>query len=71
MGNNERLHNLRVGYSIEDDTLPKRLLKDPIAEGPSKGHVHRLAELLPQYYTERGWNAAGVPTLERLNYLRM
>ncbi len=69
--NNERLHNLRIGYTIEDDTLPKRFLKDPIPEGPSKGHVHKLAELLPRYYTERGWNEAGVPTLERLNSLGM
>lgn len=69
--NNERLHNLKVGYSTAEDTLPKRLLNDPIPSGPSKGSVHRLAELLPQYYTERGWDATGVPTAERLASLGM
>lgn len=69
--NNERLHNLKVGYSAAQDTLPKRLLNDPIPEGPSKGQVHRLAELLPQYYIERGWDESGVPTAECLNKLGM
>lgn len=67
--NNERLHNLKVGYSTAEDTLPKRLLNDPIPDGPSKGQVMRLAELLPQYYAERGWDEAGVPTAERLKSL--
>lgn len=58
--NNERLYNLKVGYSSADDTLPKRLLNDPIPDGPSKGQVLKLAELLPQYYAERGWDEAGV-----------
>ncbi len=52
-----------------DDTLPERLLKVAIPTGPSKGGVHRLPELLPQYYTERGWDAAGVPTPECLKNL--
>jgi len=52
-----------------DDTLPPRLLNDPIPAGPSKGSVHRLPELLPAYYAERGWDAAGVPTAETLKNL--
>ncbi|MDP4128167.1 MAG: aldehyde ferredoxin oxidoreductase family protein [Bacillota bacterium] len=69
--NNERLHNLRVGYSKADDTLPKRFLKEPISDGPSKGHIHHLDELLPEYYTIRGWDQEGVPTPEHLNALGM
>ena len=69
--NNERLHNLRVGYTAADDTLPKRLLNDPIPDGPSKGQMHNLPELLAQYYAERGWDEAGVPTPECLNNLGM
>jgi aldehyde:ferredoxin oxidoreductase len=46
--------------------MPKRLLEDPIPDGPSKGHVHRLAELLPQYYAERGWSEEGIPTEAKL-----
>ncbi|WP_206811601.1 aldehyde ferredoxin oxidoreductase family protein [Paradesulfitobacterium ferrireducens] len=69
--NNERLHNLRVGYSKADDTLPKRLLNEPIPDGPSKGNVHHLDELLPEYYTVRGWDPEGVPTSEQLSALGM
>lgn len=69
--NLERLHNLRVGYTAADDTLPKRLLNDPIPDGPSKGQMHNLPELLALYYAERGWDEAGVPTPERLNTLGM
>lgn len=69
--NNERLHNLRVGYSKADDTLPKRLLNEPIPDGPSKGNVHHLDELLPEYYTLRGWDPEGVPTAEQISALGM
>ncbi|MDA8229426.1 MAG: aldehyde ferredoxin oxidoreductase family protein [Desulfitobacterium hafniense] len=69
--NNERLHNLRVGYTKADDTLPKRFLEDPIPDGPSKGHVHRLDELLPEYYSVRGWDKEGVPTPECISALGM
>ncbi len=50
-------------------TLPKRLLKDPIPDGPSKGYVHKLSELLPEYYSVRGWDEKGIPTAETLNKL--
>ncbi|MDI6913135.1 MAG: aldehyde ferredoxin oxidoreductase family protein [Desulfitobacteriaceae bacterium] len=62
--NVERLHNLQEGYSKADDTLPRRLLEDPIPNGPSKGWVHQLDRLLPEYYQVRGWDSEGVPTPE-------
>lgn len=64
--NVERLHNLSEGYTKADDTLPKRLLEDPIPSGPSQGWVAKLDELLPEYYQVRGWDAEGVPTPEHL-----
>ena len=67
--NVERLQNLRIGMTTADDTLPKRLLNDPIPSGPSKGNVHRLPELLPAYYAERGWDEVGVPTAKCLGNL--
>ncbi len=60
--NIERLYNLSAGIDPSQDTLPKRLLEDPIAEGPSKGEVARLSELLPEYYELRGWSPEGYPT---------
>jgi aldehyde:ferredoxin oxidoreductase len=64
--NMERMYNLEAGIGPEQDTLPKRLLTEPIAEGPAAGYVHKLGELLPEYYRERGWDAGGVPTPEKL-----
>ena len=67
--NMERQFNLKAGFTAGDDTLPKRLLEDPIPAGPNKGHVHRLGELLPDYYKIRGWTKDGVPTDEKLKEL--
>jgi aldehyde:ferredoxin oxidoreductase len=69
--NLERMYNLEAGIGADQDTLPRRLLKDPIQNGPSKGHVHRLSELLPQYYKERGWSDAGLPTDAKLAELEI
>jgi len=60
--NLERLFNLQAGIDAAQDTLPKRLLTEPIPEGPAKGQVHHLDALLPGYYRERGWGDDGVPT---------
>jgi aldehyde:ferredoxin oxidoreductase len=65
--NLEKLFNIKSG--VEKDTLPARLLNDPIQEGPSKGWVHKLDELLPKYYELRGWDSNGIPTEKRLNEL--
>jgi aldehyde:ferredoxin oxidoreductase len=67
--NLERLYNLREGFSAEDDTLPKRLLEEPMPEGPSKGRVNMLSKMLPSYYSFRGWNSKGEPTKEKLKEL--
>lgn len=67
--NLEKIFNLMAGIDSSQDTLPKRLLKDPIPNGPSKGYVHRLDVLLPQYYGVRGWTKEGIPTEETLKRL--
>jgi aldehyde:ferredoxin oxidoreductase len=64
--NIERIFNLKAGISPEQDTLPRRLLTEPIPKGPCKGHIHRLPELLPEYYKERGWDEQGLPTEAKL-----
>ncbi|MHC1720466.1 MAG: aldehyde ferredoxin oxidoreductase family protein [Clostridiaceae bacterium] len=65
----EKLFNLKAGLTKADDTLPKRLIEDQIAEGPSKGNVHHLDVLLPEYYSVRGWDGEGVPTDDTLKAL--
>ncbi len=67
--NIERLFNMRAGFTAADDTLPKRLLEEPLKQGGPKGHVCRLGDMLPEYYRLRGWDEKGVPTKERLEIL--
>ncbi|AWB06488.1 aldehyde ferredoxin oxidoreductase (plasmid) [Azospirillum humicireducens] len=69
--NLERLWNLKSGLTAADDTLPPRLLNEPIVTGASKGSVSRLPEMLPLYYGVRGWDAQGVPTKEKLSALAL
>jgi aldehyde:ferredoxin oxidoreductase len=64
--NLERVWNLRAGLTAADDTLPKRMLYEPITSGPAQGEVSRLAEMLPEYYRERNWNEEGEPSEAKL-----
>ena len=67
--NMERMYNINVGFTKADDTLPDRMLHEPIPSGPMKGHVSRLDEMLPEYYAARGWDENGVPTEAKLQEL--
>jgi len=67
--NLERLFNIRAGFSCADDTLPQRMLKEPMPEGPAMGQVCKLNEMLPEYYQIRGWNTQGIPTEDKLKSL--
>ena len=69
--NLERLWNLKAGFTKADDTLPERILKDPIQTGPSKGEVSHLEVMLPEYYELRGWDKEGVPTETKLQDLAL
>lgn len=66
----EKLYNLKAGLTKEDDTLPKRLLEDQMPDGPTKGWVSHLDELLPEYYEVRGWDRdTSIPKVETLKKL--
>ena len=67
--NLERLYNLREGFTRADDTLPRRLLEEPVAEGPAKGRVVELETMLEEYYRFRGWDEEGRPTRWKLDAL--
>jgi aldehyde:ferredoxin oxidoreductase len=67
--NLERMYNLREGLTAEDDTLPPRMLYEPTFAHMTSGHP--LHQLLPRYYTLRGWDARGVPTARTLERLRV
>ncbi|HWT82983.1 MAG TPA: aldehyde ferredoxin oxidoreductase C-terminal domain-containing protein, partial [Candidatus Methylomirabilis sp.] len=69
--NMERLWNLKAGLTAKDDTLPERLLKDPLPGGGAKGHVNKLNQMLPEYYQLRGWDKNGVPSDKKLKELAL
>jgi aldehyde:ferredoxin oxidoreductase len=69
--NLERLFNQRAGLSRKDDTLPKRLLAEPMPGGPAKGRTVPLDKMLPEYYQLRGWDAEGKPTKQKLASLEL
>jgi aldehyde:ferredoxin oxidoreductase len=69
--NLERLFNIKAGFSGADDTLPQRMLKEPMPEGPAKGQVCKLDEMLSEYYNIRGWTPQGIPTESKLKSLEL
>jgi aldehyde:ferredoxin oxidoreductase len=69
--NLEKLYNLREGFSRKDDTLPPRLLNEPVPDGPSKGWVSHLEPMLKEYYRTRGWDENGVPRRKKLEELSL
>ena len=67
--NLERMFLIGAGFTRADDTLPKRMLEEPMPEGPARGHVVELDQMLDAFYELRGWDSNGVPTPERLRAL--
>ncbi len=67
--NLEKLFNLEAGLTRADDTLPDRLLYEPIPSGPAKGLVSQLEVMLKEYYEIRGWDEDSVPSKEKLKEL--
>lgn len=67
--NLERMFNLKAGFTKADDTLPPRLLNEPLKSGPARGKVVELDVMLKEYYEIRGWDKDGVPTEEKLKGL--
>ncbi|MFX0169097.1 MAG: aldehyde ferredoxin oxidoreductase family protein [Candidatus Hodarchaeota archaeon] len=69
----ERIVNLNRGFNVregirrKDDALPRRLTHTPAPEGPSKGQVVELDQMLDEYYEQRGWRLRdGLPTKQTL-----
>jgi aldehyde:ferredoxin oxidoreductase len=72
MFNLERAFNLREGFGRKHDTLPKRILTEPLhtREAPGEGQiVAHQDEFLDKYYALRGWTKEGIPTEKKLKEL--
>ncbi|MCD6421385.1 MAG: aldehyde ferredoxin oxidoreductase family protein [Thaumarchaeota archaeon] len=76
----ERVYNLerlilnREGITRKDDTLPERIMYEPLPDGPAKGHriaPEMLDRMLGEYYEARGWNFNGVVTEEKMRELNI
>ncbi|MFZ5855415.1 MAG: aldehyde ferredoxin oxidoreductase family protein [Chloroflexota bacterium] len=65
--NIERMFVLKAGST--EDTLPYRMLHEPLPDGPAKGKVVELDKMLPEFYQLRGWDEKGWPTKEKLDEL--
>jgi len=73
MNNLAKAFNVREGFSRADDTLPERLMTEPLKAGASKGQLispDDLKQMLDEYYTERGWDVeTGIPSRTKLSEL--
>ncbi len=49
----ERLLNIKLGLTPEDDRLPKRFTKESVPDGAAKGLSCQIDEMLPEFYTAR------------------
>lgn len=67
--NLEKLFNMAAG--VEKDTLPPRMLREALPDGPAKGKVNELHTMLKEYYEVRGWNVDGEPTAQKVDELNL
>ena len=67
--NVERLFLVKAGFTRKDDSLPPRIVGEPLPDGPAKGMVCHLEEMLNDYYRLRGWTQDGIPTDKKLKEL--
>jgi len=67
----ERSFNVREGFGRKDDTLPSRMLTEPLKNaGPATGQmIRKLDTLLDEYYQALGYTSQGIPSIEKLNQL--
>lgn len=64
-----RLFNLGAGFTAADDILPKKMMEQPLGNGPAEGRVFLKDDFdraLKIYYSARGWDEQGVPKAEKL-----
>ena len=69
-----RLINEREGFSRKDDSIPPKIAKDVLPEGPAKGRVVSQGDfqkMLSEYYMLLGWDDEGRPTRQTLQELRL
>ena len=72
INNLKKLFNIREGWTRADDTLPERVLTEPLPDGAAAGvglSDGDLQMMVSAYYRARGWNQDGTIPDEKLNEL--
>ncbi len=67
--NLSRMFNQRIGFGVSDDSLPEKVLKNPLKKGPNAGKVFSPDDFsiaLHSYYQKRGWDEQGQPGSAKL-----
>ncbi len=67
-----RLFNVREGFSAKDDWLPRRIYKEVLHTGATKGKLipeEEFDRMLAEYYQLRGWDDDGNPSVEKIKEL--
>ncbi len=68
--NLERAYIVREGFRRKDDTVPRRMLEEPIVDRNIPPMGKNLDIMLDDYYGQRGWSLeTGIPKEEKLREL--
>jgi aldehyde:ferredoxin oxidoreductase len=66
----KKLFNIRAGWQPDEDTLPARMMSEPLADdAKARLKPEKLRELVVTYNTARNWTEAGYPTDEETQRL--
>jgi aldehyde:ferredoxin oxidoreductase len=68
----KKLFNVREGWTATEDTLPRRLLSEPLDNGNAPNAcltADRLQEMVAAYYCNRGWDAQGRVSESAIRFL--
>ena len=74
INNLKKLFNIREGWTREEDTLPDRVLTEPLPDGPAAGvglSGGDLQMMVSAYYRARGWDPDGTIPDSKLDDLEM
>ena len=70
INNLKKLFNIREGWTRADDTLPRRVLTEPLPDGAAAGvdlSDDDLQMMVMSYYHVRGWNPDGtIPSISSM-----
>lgn len=64
-----KLFNLRCGATRKDETLPPRIMDEPLEKEEARIGRKNFEKMLDEYYTLRGWDREGVPTKDKVKEL--